>query len=185
MGSVLLRQLRDPANAGSIHDNRYNLHVNTVEQEFSMPEQARQPWETRIVMDSLPPGAVPTAAVWMPVAGRALRNSPDDVVALTEQQVRSRLPRGEQLVISIRKDDLTYKDDEELTRLVDSTDGGAIVVGLTYARQNAVRVYDQMCPECGSADARRLGPADEHVAPGLRDEASLYQCAECGTAWDA
>jgi predicted RNA-binding Zn-ribbon protein involved in translation (DUF1610 family) len=151
----------------------------------SMTEPARQPWEARIVADALPSGAVPTAALWMPVAGRALRNSPDDVVALTEQQVRSRLPQGEQLVMSIREDDLIYQDDDELARLVDSTDGGAIVIGLTYDRQNVVRVYDQTCPECGSADAQRLGPADEHVAPGLRDQASLYQCADCGTAWDA
>jgi predicted RNA-binding Zn-ribbon protein involved in translation (DUF1610 family) len=150
-----------------------------------MTESGRQPWETRIVMDALPSGAVPTAALWMPVAGRALRNSPDDVVALTEQQVRSRLPQGEQLVLSIRADDLINQDDEELARLVDSTDGGAIVIGLTYARQNSVRVYNQSCPDCGSTNAQLLGPADEHVAPGLRDEASLYQCAECGTAWDA
>jgi hypothetical protein len=150
-----------------------------------MTEQARQPWETRIVMDALPTGAVPTAALWMPVAGRALRNSPDDVVMLTEQQVRSRLPGGDQLVMSIRKDDFVDHDDDELVRLLDSTDGGAIVVGLTYARQNAVRAFNQVCPECGSTDAQRLGPADDHVAPGLRAEASLYQCVECGTAWDA
>jgi hypothetical protein len=149
-----------------------------------MKEPARQPWETRTVMDALPSGAVPTAALWMPVAGRALRNSPDDVVALTEQQVRSRLPKGDQLVMSIRNDDLIYQDDEELARLVDSTDGGAIVIGLTYDRQN-LRVDDQVCPECGSTNAQRLGPADAHVAPGLRDQASLYQCADCDTAWDA
>jgi predicted RNA-binding Zn-ribbon protein involved in translation (DUF1610 family) len=150
-----------------------------------MTEPARQPWETRIVTDALPSGAVPTAALWMPVAGRALRNSPDDVVTLTEQQVRDRLPKGEQLVMSIRKDDLIHQDDDELTRLVDSTDGGVIVIGLTYDRQNTVRVYNQMCPECGSTDARLLGPADQHVAHELRAVANLYQCAECGTAWDA
>jgi hypothetical protein len=150
-----------------------------------MSQPGRQPWETRIVMDALPSGAVPTAALWMPVAGRALRNSPDDVVALTEQQVRSRLPHGEQLVMSIRQDDLVDQDDEGLARLVESTDGGAIVIGLTYDRQGVVRVYNQTCPECGSSNAQLLGPADQHVAPGLRDEARLYQCAECGTAWDA
>jgi hypothetical protein len=150
-----------------------------------MTEQARQPWEARIVMDALPTGAEPTAALWMPVAGRALRNSPDDVVMLTEQQVRSRLPQGEQLVMSIRQEDLDEHDNEELARLLDSTDGGVIVIGLTYARQNTVRIFNQVCPECGSTDAQRLGPADDHVAPGLRAEASLYQCAECGAAWDA
>jgi len=154
-----------------------------------MTEPSRHPWETRLVMDALPSGAVPTAALWMPVAGRALRNSPDDVVALTEQQVRSRLPQGDQLVMSIRKDDLTrqdmYEEDVELTRLVESTDGGVIVIGLSYDRRDAVRVFNQVCPECGSTDAHLLGPADEHVAAGLRAEASLYQCAECGTAWDA
>jgi DNA-directed RNA polymerase subunit RPC12/RpoP len=121
----------------------------------------------------------------MPVAGRALRNSPDDVVALTEQQVRSRLPQGEHLVMSIRKDDLIYEGDEELMRLVDSTDGGAVVIGLTYQHQTLARAYGQRCPECGSTDARRLGPADQHVPLGLRDKVSLYQCVECGTAWDA
>lgn len=150
-----------------------------------MTEQARQPWETRIVMDALPSGAALTAALWMPVAGRALRNSPDDVVALTEQQVRSRLPRGEQLVMSIREEDLVGRDDPELAHLVGSTDGGAVVVGVTYDRNPAVRVFNQVCPECGSTNAERLGPADEHVAVELRTSASLYQCAECGTAWDA
>jgi hypothetical protein len=150
-----------------------------------MTQPARQPWETSLVMDALPVGAVATAALWMPVGGRALRNSPDDVVALTEQQVRTRLPQGEQLVVSIRKEDLIGSDDEELTRLVESTDGGAIVVGLAYDLPNQVRVYNQTCPECGSIDARLLGPADEHVAAGLREQASLYQCVECGTAWDA
>jgi len=150
-----------------------------------MTEPARQPWETRIVTDALPSGATPVAALWMPVAGRALRNSPDDVVALTEQQVRDRLPKGEQLVISIGRDDLAGHDDDELARLVESTDGGVIVVGVTYDRQNSVRVYDQSCPECGSSNATLLGPADEHVAPEFRSQANLYQCAECGTAWDA
>jgi len=149
-----------------------------------MPEHQRQPWETRIVMDALPSGAVATAAVWMPVPGRALRQSPDDVVALTEQQIRERLPKGEQLVMSIRQNDLTHQEDEDLARLVESTGGGAIVVGLTYDRQGVVRVYNQVCPECGSSDAQLLGPADDQVAPGLREDANLYQCVECGTAWD-
>jgi len=91
--------------------------------------------------------------------------------------------------LSIRKDDLTrqdmYGEDVELTRLVESTDGGVIVIGLSYDRRDAVRVFNQVCPECGSTDAHLLGPADEHVAAGLRAEASLYQCADCGTAWDA
>jgi len=150
-----------------------------------MPEPARQPWETRIVMDALPSGAVPTAALWMPIAGRALRNSPDDVVSLTEQQVRNRLPQGEQLVMSVRAADLAYEEDAELARLLESTDGGAVVIGLTYQRSPGERIYDQVCPECGATNAARLGPADEHVAPGLRGTASLYQCEECGTAWDA
>jgi hypothetical protein len=150
-----------------------------------MTDQARQTWETRIVTDALPSGATPTAALWMPVSGRALRNSPDDVVALTEQQVRDRLPKGEQLVISIGSADIIEANDDELTRLVESTDGGVVVVGLTYDRQGAVRVYNQSCPECGSTSAELLGPADEHVAPELRAQVSLYQCADCGTAWDA
>jgi predicted RNA-binding Zn-ribbon protein involved in translation (DUF1610 family) len=150
-----------------------------------MPELSRQPWEARLVVDALPVGAVPTAALWMPVAGRALRNSPDDVVSLTEAQVRDRLPRGDQLVLSIRRQDLEGHEDEDLLRLVDSTDGGAVVIGVTYELENRVRVYNQMCPECGSSEAELLGPADDQVAPGLRAEASLYQCSECGTAWDA
>jgi hypothetical protein len=150
-----------------------------------MPDSARQPWETRIVTDALPSGAMPTAALWMPVAGRAMRNSPDDVVALTEQQVRDRLPDGEQLVISIASDDVVADDDDELARLVESTDGGVIVIGLTYDRKPEVRVYNQACPECGSTKAELLGPADEHVAKERREQVSLYQCADCGTAWDA
>ncbi len=150
-----------------------------------MTNHARQPWETRIVTDALPTGATPTAALWMPVAGRAMRNSPDDVVALTEQQVRARLPEGEQLVVSIGSGDIAEENDEELKRLVDSTDGGVVVIGVTYDRPGAVRVFNQSCPECGSSEADLLGPADQHVAAELRARVSLYQCAECGTAWDA
>ncbi|OAN35133.1 hypothetical protein [Mycolicibacterium iranicum] len=150
-----------------------------------MAELDRQPWENEIVSEALPTGAVLTAGLWMPVAGRALRNSPDDVVALTEDQVRSRLPNGDQLVLAIKAEDLQAHPDEDLARLLDSTDGGAIVIGVTYDLGNKVRVYNQICPECGSTDAELLGPADSHVAPGLRAAASLYQCTDCGTAWDA
>lgn len=150
-----------------------------------MTQPARQPWETTLVSDALPAGAVPTAALWMPVGGRALRNSPDDVVTLTEEQVRNRLPKGRQLVVSIRREDLVGRDDEELERLLESTDGGAIVIGMTYDLPGEVRVFDQPCPECGSREAELLGPADDHVAPGFREQASLFRCSECGTAWDA
>ena len=51
-----------------------------------MTEPDRQPWENQIVSDALSAGAVLTAALWMPVAGRALRNSPDDVVALNRHE---------------------------------------------------------------------------------------------------
>ena len=149
-----------------------------------MTEPARQPWEASLVREALPSGAVPTAAVWVPVGGRALRNSPDDVVALTEEQVRSRLPQGQQLVMSLRYEDVVDRDDNALTRLVESTDGGVIVIGMTYDLPNEVRVFNQMCPECGSTKAELLGPADQHVAAGLRDRVRLYRCAECGTAWD-
>src|SRR3954451_25208563 len=121
----------------------------------------------------------------MPVAASAMRNSPDGGVALSAQQVCSRLPQGEHLVMSIGKVGLIYEESLELMLLVDVTDGGSIVIGLTYQRQTLARAYGQMCPECGSTDAQRLGPADQHVAPGLRGTASLYQCVECGTAWDA
>ncbi|KWX66603.1 hypothetical protein [Mycobacterium sp. NAZ190054] len=150
-----------------------------------MTELDRQPWENEIVSEALPAGAVLTAGMWMPVAGRALRNSPDDVVALTEEQVRSRLPQGEQLVVTIRREDLEAHPDEGLARLVDSTDGGVIVIGVTYDRGARPRVYNQVCPECGSTEAELLGPADQHVAPGFQDAANLYGCPDCGTAWDA
>jgi len=150
-----------------------------------MAELDRQPWENELVSTALPAGAVLTAGLWMPVAGRALRNSPDDVVALTEEQVRSCLPQGDQLVMSIKAQDLQEHPDDDFARLLDLTDGGAIVIGVTYDLGNKVRVYNQVCPECGSTEAELLGPADSHVAPGLRAGANLYQCPDCGTAWDA
>ncbi|CAA0128081.1 Uncharacterised protein [Mycolicibacterium vanbaalenii] len=58
------------------------------------------------------------------------------------------------------------------------------MIGLTYDLENRVRVYNQVCPECGCTEAELLGPADQHVAPGLRAE-GLYQCPDCGTDWDA
>jgi hypothetical protein len=143
-----------------------------------------EPWETAAVLRQIPAGATLTTACWHPVPGRALRMAPDDVEALTREQVRGRLPAGEQVVVSLREADLDPGSEAAILALVEATDGGALVVGVTYEQAPARRAPGQSCPECGSRDALVLGPADRHVATELRESARLFQCGDCGSAWD-
>lgn len=146
---------------------------------------AQDPWETRAVLGRLPDGAQLIAACWHPVPGRALRMSPDDVEALTHEQVRRRLPPGKHLVMSLRPADMEGEQDGGVTALLEATDGGVLVVGVSYELASAAKAtHDQTCPECGARDADVLGPADGHVAPGQRGMAQLFQCPECDSAWD-
>jgi DNA-directed RNA polymerase subunit RPC12/RpoP len=69
-------------------------------------------------------------------------------------------------------------------RLVEATDGGLLVVGVTYQLDTPRPSPDIACPECGSRHIEELGPADQHVPPIQRSYASLLQCHECGSAWD-
>jgi uncharacterized Zn finger protein len=46
-----------------------------------------------------------------------------------------------------------------------------------------VNVSDEYCPECDSGTKVELSRADQVDARGF--VAVLYQCEECGTAWDA
>jgi hypothetical protein len=146
--------------------------------------EIREPWETTAVLRQIPAGATLTTACWHPVPGRALRMAPDDVEALTREEVRSRLPAGEQVLVSLREADLDPGAEAAVLALVEATDGGALVVGVTYERAPAPGAMGQSCPECGSRDAEVLGPADRHVATGLRESARLFQCGDCGSAWD-
>jgi predicted RNA-binding Zn-ribbon protein involved in translation (DUF1610 family) len=144
----------------------------------------REPWETAAVRRQIPSGATLTTACWHPVPGRALRMAPDDVEGLTREQVRGRLPAGEQVVVSLRASDLDPESEAAVLAIVEATDGGALVVGVTYQLAPGPRALGQACPECGSRDAVVLGPADGHVATELRASAQLFQCRDCGSAWD-
>lgn len=42
---------------------------------------------------------------------------------------------------------------------------------------------EESCPECGSEDKVELSRADARDSRGY--VAVLYQCNDCGTAWDA
>ncbi len=149
-------------------------------------DESREPWETKAIQRALPPGAVPVAALWMPVAGRAVERSPDDVVAMTSEQVRGRLPSAPHLVMALGADDLDRDEEADTLRLIESTDGGVIVVGVAYDLPSTpAMALGQSCPECGSESAEVLGPSDEHVAPEFAAQARLYRCLDCGTAWDA
>jgi hypothetical protein len=111
--------------------------------------------------------------------------SPDDVEAMTRDQVRDRLPEGHRLVVSLRADDLAAEDDPAIADVVASTDGGVLVVGVAYDVGTESAAHGQTCPECDRQDAVLLGPSDDHVAADVRGRAQLYQCRHCGSAWDA
>jgi hypothetical protein len=154
------------------------------EQSEAWMTDPHEPWETAAVRRQIPSGATLTTACWHPVPGRALRMAPDDVEALTREQVRGRLPAGEQVVVSLRASDLDPESEAAVLAIVEATDGGALVVGVTYQLGSGPRALGQACPECGSGDAVVLGPADRHVASELRASAQLFQCGDCGSAWD-
>lgn len=143
-----------------------------------------QPWEARAVLRALPPDATPTAATWHVVPGRAIEMSPDDVVALTETLLRDRLPAGGRLVMSLRAEDLDPDSEANIRELVAATNGGVLVVAVGY-EVPGVHGLQHECPECGSHRAQFLGPADAHVPEEARGSTGLFQCRDCGTAWDA
>ncbi len=110
--------------------------------------------------------------------------SPDNVEAMTYDKVRQRLPPGHKLVVSIRSEDLDPQSESRILSLAESTDGGALVVGVTYELGATTRRPARSCPECGAREVESLGPADQHVAHDLRSQAALFRCKECGSAWD-
>lgn len=144
-----------------------------------------QPWEVRAVTRALPSGATPTAATWHVVPGRAIEMAPDDVVALTKEQLKDRLPPGGRLAMAIRIEDLDLKEEAAVRDLVTATHGGVLVVAVSYDLPGVDTVNCEECPECGSRSAQFLGPADAHVPPEERGSTGLYRCRDCGTAWDA
>ncbi len=111
--------------------------------------------------------------------------SPDDVESLAQDEVRSRLPDARHLVMSLRIEDLDPERESELVTLAKATDGGAIVVGVAYQLQASAQAEAQECPECGS---HRLQPpefvAAQEAMPAARCVA-VFQCSDCGSAWDA
>lgn len=46
-----------------------------------------------------------------------------------------------------------------------------------------MNVSDEYCPECDSGKKTELSRAEQPDSRGF--VAVLYQCEECGTAWDA
>jgi hypothetical protein len=141
---------------------------------------APEPWQVRSVSGRLPAGARPTAACWHPVPGLALRNAPDDVEALTQEEVRRRLPTGPSLVVSLRETDIDPVTESAVLAMVRATGGGALVVGVAYDDGTTRSYAGESCPECGATGPEVLGPA-EADRPGV----VLLQCRDCGTAWDA
>ncbi len=145
----------------------------------------REPWQAEALQKRLPSGATLISTCWQAVAGRALRMSPDDVESLAQDEVRSRLPDARHLVMSLRIEDLDPERESELVTLAKATDGGAIVVGVAYQLQASAPAEAQECPECGS---HRLQPpefvAAQEAMPAARCVA-VFQCSDCGSAWDA
>lgn len=145
----------------------------------------REPWQAEALQKRLPAGATLISACWQAVAGRALRMSPDDVESLAQDEVRSRLPAARHLVMSLRVEDLDPERESELVLLAKATDGGAIVVGVAYELQASARAQGQSCPECGS---RRLQVPEVVVAEEVmtvENGTAVFQCSDCGSAWDA
>lgn len=150
-----------------------------------------------LVYAALPPDATPTDTACQPLHRHVLENAQGDVVALTREKMDAALGDTPHVVVEIRDGDLDPATDGELVGLLEGTEGGVLVFGVTYAVDppastggGPVRftggpdqpVKGESCPECGSTDAFEVQRAPQPDAQGRTTR--LVECRDCGAVWD-
>jgi hypothetical protein len=144
----------------------------------------------RLVYAHLPDGASPVGTAAQPLHRRTLERAQGDVVDLTKAKMSAEFGDAPHVVLVLRDDDLDPGTDEELWRLLQSTDGGAVVFGVTYVdgdarsatgsgRTEGADRPELDCPECGHTGAFVVSRSDGGAGPML-----LVECRACGAVWD-
>lgn len=138
-----------------------------------------------IVYEVLPQGATPTDTACHPIPRHVLEKAQSDVVELTSQKMSDQLGDVPHVVVVLREGDLDPRTDEDVLRLLRSTDGGVVVFGVTYALDEATEDIREPCPECGAARAFRISTGEATSPSAPRRSSALLECRECGAVWDA
>jgi hypothetical protein len=136
-----------------------------------------------IVYEALPPGATPTDTASHPIPGNVLAKAQGDVVELTRQKMSTELGEAPHVVVVLREGDLDPATDADVLRVVEQTDGGVLVFGVTYTLDEAGPEIREPCPECGGMSAFEIS-GGASPAGGARAHV-LLECRECGAVWDA
>lgn len=126
-----------------------------------------------LVYAALPPGASPTDTAAHPIPRSALEKAQGDVVELTSKKMSDQLGEVPHVVIVLNDGDLDPRTDGDVLRVLEQTDGGVVVFGVTYALDEPPRDIHESCPECGAARAFKIS-----------DAPVLLECRECGAVWD-
>lgn len=149
-----------------------------------------------LVYEAIPPSASPTDTLCQPLHRHVLEKSQGDVIELTTQKVQEQFGDTPHVVLVLRDGDLDPETDGDVYRLLQQTDGGVVVFGVTYTEHAATQPHapnhgegrhdvnsNESCPECGSTDAFEVRRADTPNPQGRTQ--TLLECRECGAVWDS
>jgi hypothetical protein len=158
-----------------------------------------------LVYAALPPNAAPTNTACQPLHRHVLDKAQGDVVQLTREKMVASFGETPNVVVEIREGDLDPRTDGELVGLLEQTEGGVLVFGVTYAVDEPAPaptptpateggpvqftggpdrpVQGEECQECGSTDAFEVQRDPTPDAHGQTRR--LVECRECGAVWDS
>lgn len=113
-------------------------------------------------------------------------------MALTADKMREQLKDEKHVVLTLREQDLDPATDGEVWGLLEQTEGGVLVFGVTYSDDAPAAApaltsppisSAESCPECGSNDAFEVQRAS---VPGPKNRVDvLIECRDCGAVWDS
>jgi DNA-directed RNA polymerase subunit M/transcription elongation factor TFIIS len=151
-----------------------------------------------LVYAALPPNASPTDTACQPLHRHVLEKAQGDVVELTREKMSATFGETPHVVVEIRDGDLDPTTDGELVGLLEQTEGGVLVFGVSYVVDAPApaeggpmqftggaeqAVQGESCPECGSTDAFEVQRAAAPDAHGRTTR--LVECRDCGAVWDS
>lgn len=136
-----------------------------------------------LVYAALPPDASPTDTACQPLHRHVLDKAQGDVVALTRERMSTELADQPHVVLTLTDGDLDPATDGELVGLLEQTEGGVLVFGVTYSEGRRPVNAGESCPECG--DARNVEISRAQTADQKGRTAVLLECQECGAVWDS
>jgi hypothetical protein len=102
----------------------------------SAPDQERG--LRALVYAALPPQARPTNTLCHALSRRVLERAQGDIVELTRQKLSIELGNEPHVIICLRDGDLDAKTDADLLHMLEQTDGGVLVFGISYAEEDSL-----------------------------------------------